>query len=177
MEWVTLQDGALIAVLLVCMVTDIKSRLIYNNVIFPALAAAFLLQLLAGGFAGLLQSAAGMAVGLSILLIPYLLGGMGAGDVKLLALVGAFKGVMFVLITAVYMSLIGALMAAASLLLTNSGRKTVQWTAYYIAGLRQGIRLPVFVYGNSVSHPYGVAIGLGAIAAWLPLSFGGGLLW
>src|SRR4051794_40811187 len=47
------------------------------------------------GGAGFLWALAGMAVGLATLLPLYAIGGMGAGDVKLMAGVGAWVGPMF----------------------------------------------------------------------------------
>jgi len=166
-EWVL--DAVLAIILLICVITDVKSRLIYNKVVFPGLAAAFVLQAVTDGGAGLLQAAGGFAVGLALLLIPFLTGGMGAGDVKLLALVGAFKGTMFVLVAGVYMAVIGAGMALAALLIRRGALGRLQWTAYYLAGMRSGIALPLDLRGTftSIGYPYGVAIAGGAICAML----------
>lgn len=162
-EWTI--DAAMAVVLLISVITDIKSRLIYNKVVFTGVAAAFILQLAADGAAGFLHAAAGFAVGLSLLLIPYLMGGIGAGDVKLLALVGAFQGTTFVLAAAAYMAVIGAGMAMVALLIRRGSLQRIQWTAYCLASIRQGIVLPINLRGNfsSVGYPYGVAIAGGAI--------------
>src|SRR5690348_10413767 len=109
-------NAVLILVLLISVVTDLKSRKIYNKVIFPGLAAAFTIHLLLGGWIELGISVIGCLIGLGVLLIPYLLGGMGAGDVKLLALIGALKGTYFVINASFYMALIGAALALVVLL-------------------------------------------------------------
>ncbi|MBW2186737.1 MAG: prepilin peptidase [Deltaproteobacteria bacterium] len=44
------------------------------------------------GFSGFTTSVAGLVTGLLLLIIPYLMGGMGAGDVKALAALGALLG-------------------------------------------------------------------------------------
>ncbi|UTW70504.1 prepilin peptidase [Anaerobacillus sp. HL2] len=47
----------------------------------------------------------------SNLIYPFLFRGMGAGDVKLLAVIGALKGTSFVFTTAIYMAIVGAIIA------------------------------------------------------------------
>jgi prepilin peptidase CpaA len=81
---------------------DIKARRIPNALVLPGALAGLALQGLlpaGGGFyttpfgaLGLLLGLAGMALGLALLLPMYMLGTMGAGDVKLLAMAGAFLG-------------------------------------------------------------------------------------
>jgi prepilin peptidase CpaA len=92
----------LFALLAAAVVTDVRARRIPNAVVFPGMLAAFALHALlpagAGLFAmqfgglGILSSLGGFALGLALLLPMYALRLMGAGDVKLLAMVGAFVG-------------------------------------------------------------------------------------
>lgn len=162
-------DAAMLAVLTISVVTDLKSRKIYNKVIYPGFVAAFTLHLGLAGWAGLGAALAGSAVGLSLLLIPYLLGGMGAGDVKLLSLVGAFKGTAFVLFAAAYMAVLGAVMALAVLLLRPGAGQWIKSILYYLYGLRYGIKVPMDFSANrlTAAYPYGVAIAGGAVIGML----------
>lgn len=152
----------LLTIIGICVVTDLKDRIIYNKVIFPSLLAAFGLHAVLEGWAGLGQSLLGFVVGLSILLIPYLLGGMGAGDVKLLALVGALKGTWFVLSASVYMALFGALMAVAVILFQTGFRRRVQFIMYVLVGMRCGMKIQWKEHFTSGTYPYGVAIAGGS---------------
>ncbi len=89
---VVLCDLVLAVFLLICIYTDgVKSR-IYNKVTFPAMLAGLLLHGIFGGLSGLGWSLLGWAVGMGIQWIPFMLGLAKAGDVKLLAGVGALKG-------------------------------------------------------------------------------------
>ncbi|WP_409254400.1 prepilin peptidase [Bacillus sp. SCS-153A] len=168
-------DILLLLILAVCVVTDLKSRKIYNKVIFPSLLLTLVLHSIFGGFSGLLDSLLGFAVGLGLLLIPYLMGGMGAGDVKLLALIGAIKGVGFVLTTSFYMALLGGVIALAILLLRKGFFQRVKGILYSVCSLTYGLKVPLGVVRSDYqkTYPYGVAIAGGAVVS---LFFNGVLL-
>ena len=100
---------------------DVRARRIPNAIVFPGALAAFALHALlpAGdglfggqvGGLGLLQSLGGWGLGLALLLPMYALRMMGAGDVKLLAMVGAFVGVDQILTVALATLLAGGVLA------------------------------------------------------------------
>jgi len=94
-EWVSL--GVLAAVLVVAAVCDLARGKVFNWLTYPAAVVGLALgaaQGAAGGGAwdGFLDHVLGLGFGFGILFIPYLLGGMGGGDVKLMGVVGAFLG-------------------------------------------------------------------------------------
>lgn len=150
--------------LVISVITDLRNRKIYNLVVFPGIVVAFVFQIWLAGMSGALEALAGFAVGLGLLLIPYLLGGMGAGDVKLLAMVGAFKGVLFVLVAATYMAVIGAVLAVIVLACGKGSFNRIKLLAYLLYGIKNGIIMPIDYRGTfpSEAHPYGVAIAGGA---------------
>jgi prepilin peptidase CpaA len=159
----------LLIVLAVCVVTDLKSRKIYNLVIFPTLLFTFGIHALTGGWVGLGHSLLGFTIGLGILIIPYLLGGMGAGDVKLLALVGALQGSWFVFEASIYMALFGGVMALGIVVFKNGVRERIRFIGYVLICLRFRM-LPSMEGGSwtSGAYPYGVAIAGGsAVCLWL----------
>jgi prepilin peptidase CpaA len=82
----------LIATVLVAAVIDVFTHRIPNNLLAPALVLALLTGTATGGVMGLMLSLAGLAIGFAMLLPIYSMGAMGAGDVKLLAVAGAFLG-------------------------------------------------------------------------------------
>lgn len=153
-------DILLIIILLICVITDIKSRKIYNNVIYPGIILAFIIHAAVSGWDGFLHSFLGFLIGLGLLLIPYLMRGMGAGDVKLLALVGAFKGGAFVFQTFIFMALLGAVIALAIVLFR---RGTVKPLLYKMSSAKSGVKMTGFSKESlSATYPYGVAIAGGA---------------
>ena len=65
------------------------------------------------GWRGVSVAAAGAALGFAVFLVFYLLGGMGAGDVKLMAGFGSLLGPGAILRAAWIAAVVGGLMAAA----------------------------------------------------------------
>ncbi|MBO9597263.1 MAG: prepilin peptidase [Cohnella sp.] len=168
-------DFMLVMLMAVCVFTDLKSRKIYNVVVYPALLWAIGVHALTGGWSGLAHSLLGFAVGLCLLLIPYLMGGMGAGDVKLLALVGALEGYAFVLEASVYMSLIGGVMAIGIILFKDGFRERMRRIGLLLLCLRFRM-LPKLEggYWTTEAYPYGVAIAGGSLAALALKGWGAG---
>ena len=84
----------LAALLLVAACIDAYRWRIPNKLTFGGSLSAFLIGLFEPGSAGqaLMASAAGLALGFAVMLPLYLLRALGAGDVKLMAMVGAFLG-------------------------------------------------------------------------------------
>jgi prepilin peptidase CpaA len=159
-----LLDIILVLVIIICFVTDLRVQKIYNKVIYPTLAVAILLHGVLYGFNGLKASLLGFVTGLCLLLIPYLMGGIGAGDVKLLALIGAIKGSLFVVNTAIYMGLIGGTIAIIIIILHKETINLIKgfflWVGSFFYGTRYKLYLPTTVLLKK--FPYGVAISVGA---------------
>ena len=100
---------------------DVRARRIPNAVVVPGALAALLLHALAPAGAGLfsmpagglgvMSSLGGLALGLGFLLPLYALRLMGAGDVKLLAMVGAFVGAGQIMPVAMLTLVVGGVLA------------------------------------------------------------------
>jgi prepilin peptidase CpaA len=100
-----------LAVVLVGCITDLKTRRIPNALTFSAAAAALVFHAVQGGWSGAGQAAAGLGVGLVVFLPLFALGGLGGGDVKLLAALGAWVGPAAILWTAVWTGIAGGPLA------------------------------------------------------------------
>ncbi|MCL6638086.1 MAG: A24 family peptidase [Firmicutes bacterium] len=164
-------DMILFLVTAACLYTDITRRKIYNCVLFPAVLLAAGYHTWTGGMAGGWFSLRGLALGLALLLIPYFAGGIGAGDVKLLATIGSLKGPAFVLQAFLAGAIAGGVLALIYLLrdkrLPEVLRKTVTifLLPAYPAGPGGAGRPPEEV--KSTTIPYGAAIAAGTLAAYL----------
>lgn len=164
-----LLDGILILVLITCFITDLKYQKIYNKIIFPSLFAAIILNIWFSGSTGLKLSLLGFVTGLCILLIPYFLGGIGAGDVKLLSLIGAVKGSVFVLNTAIYMALIGGTIAILVIIFQKNTINFIKtlftWLISFACGVKYKLQFPTSYFHKR--YPYGTAIVGGALICLL----------
>jgi prepilin peptidase CpaA len=126
----------------VAVFTDVRARRIPNAVVFPGMLAAFALHALlpagAGlyttpvGGLGLVSALGGCALGLGLLLPMYALKLMGAGDVKLLAMVGAFVGAGQILTVGLLTLVAGGVLALGFAAWQRNLRRLVA-NAYYMA--------------------------------------------
>lgn len=101
---------SLIAVLLISSVTDLTWHRIPNVLLLSALLLAVALKATGEGLDGMFSVAAGFGVGLAFLMPVYVVGGMAAGDVKLLGVVGAFLGPAGAFIAGIATLIVGALL-------------------------------------------------------------------
>lgn len=97
--------------LAVATVIDLRSQRIPNALTLPTALAALLYHLLLQGPQGALSSLTGLGLGLGLMLVPFLCGVMGGGDVKLMAAVGAWVGPEVVLAAFLLTSLAGGVYA------------------------------------------------------------------
>ena len=103
--------GAVIAIALVACVTDLRSQRIPNILTFGGALAGVVFHTMIGAGEGFLSSVSGWAVGVAVFMLPFALGGMGAGDVKLVAALGAWLGPMDTLWLGMYTALAGGVAA------------------------------------------------------------------
>jgi len=90
---------------------DLRTRRIPNWLTFGAAAVALVFHIVTGGASGVAQGIGGWATGVALLIAPYALGGMGAGDVKLVGALGAWLGPGDTFWLAMYTGIAGAVMA------------------------------------------------------------------
>jgi len=154
----------LTVVLFIAAVMDIRIHKIPNWLTYPTMVIALAGHTWSGGWQGFLFSVQGMALGLAILIVPYLIGGMGAGDAKLLGAVGGILGPGGVFTAFLFTAVVGGIYALA--LLTVRG--------YFTQALRQAASfVKTFVLTGTLIFPsvatrrknlelyYGFAIAVG----------------
>jgi prepilin peptidase CpaA len=107
-------------------IEDLWRRRISNVTIVAGLAAGLVVQIYTRGWRGVVSWAAGAALGMAVFLVFFLLGGMGGGDVKLMAAFGACLGPRQILIGALMAAILGAVWAGAHL--------AVQWITHRRSG-------------------------------------------
>jgi prepilin peptidase CpaA len=166
----------LLAVLLVSALTDLRWQRIPNWITFPSMMGAPLLHTMAHGPQGLLFSLQGIGVGMGLLLVFYVLGGMGAGDVKLLGAVGGFVGPDGVLSAFLMTAVVGGVYAVALLLMHWGARKSMRYGITFLRTvfLTRGAGQMTALREAEPKLRYGVVIAIGTIAAqlWADRLFG-----
>ncbi len=140
---------------LAAVVEDLRSRRIPNWVSVGALGSGLVIQGWMRGWSGLGQSLAGAAIGFCVFLIFYVLGGMGGGDIKLMAGFGALLGSGLILKAALMAAIVGALFALLYLSVRGVIRKVRGEAGQSQAGKERE------------SMPYAPAITVGA---WLAMA-------
>jgi len=171
--------ASLAALLIAAVATDLRSRRIPNRLVLAGIALAFAIAALALATgrappAGARPwcAPAGLVAGFALMLPLYLLRATGAGDVKLMAMVGAFAGPSTVLAAVLYTLLAGGLLSLLFMLRRGVGARTVANLRFLLtdwalrAGAGQGARLAP-LHATAARLPYAVAIACGSAAALL----------
>ena len=159
-----LLDTVMIAGLLYAVFTDLRSRRISNKLTYPAMLAGFAGNFALGGWEGLGHAWLGWAAGLGIMVIPFMLRAMGAGDVKLMAAIGAFKGPEFVLTAMLYACVAGGLLAVYYLIKERRASNTMRYLAFGWLWALKGSG------PKAGAIPYAPAIAAGVVLALAPYS-------
>lgn len=165
-HWVALAIG------LVSCILDLRTRHIPNSVTLAGAAVGLVYGAVAHGGSGFLQSALGWLAGLVIFLPLFLLGGLGAGDVKLVACLGAWLGPSMAVWTALYAAIAGGVMAVLLAVTTGYFNTALMNVMRLLSHFRtQGVRPhPDLTLTQSTGPrlPYALPITAGTLAAiWL----------
>lgn len=155
---------AAIAICSIAAVTDIRTKRIPNWLTYSAMLLGVGYYSLLNGMEGFFFGAGGLVLGLSFLMISYLAGGTGAGDVKLMGAVGTLLGPNGVFTAFIFTALIGGLYALALLLLCFRVKGTIIRLRTMLSSLLWGSGLSGLSTEKSRKTPvlnYGGAIALG----------------
>jgi prepilin peptidase CpaA len=137
----SLPHVAVIIVAGLASVSDVRTARIPNVLTFGAAAAALVYLFVIDGWSGLAGAGEGWAVGVLLFLPFFVLGGLGAGDVKLLGAIGAWLGPREVFWVAMYASMAGGIMALTVALATGYFKQAVMnlrllITHWWVVGIR-----------------------------------------
>jgi prepilin peptidase CpaA len=149
---------------------DLKWRRIPNTLTMPAVISGIALHSVQSGREGLVSSLLGMAIGGGLLLVFYIFGGMGAGDVKLMAGIGALTGYRLVLPVLFLIGVAGGIMAVGKLAARFADRQRIKRAELTdsAAGANLGQVAERDRPGGGLmkeTMPYGVAIAAGTLAS------------
>lgn len=156
-------------VLIVAAWIDGRQLRVPNWITFPMVLSGIAWNTIDGGWGGLGMALAGTAVGLLCLLPLYAVGGMGAGDVKLMAGVGAWLGASITFYAFCVSTVVGAVMAVLMVLYrrafikhyANAMQILSEWMT--IRNPRELSRIAAERKPQMYLLPYGIPICIGSI--------------
>ncbi len=151
------EDVILVAFVLVVIVTDWRWQRIPNQVTYPTMLVGLLLGTIEGfpgaPFAGgALDHLAGPVLAFLVSYPFYASGGLKAGDAKMLMAIGALRGSLFLLTSALYGALAGGVLALVLIGLRRLAPPETEVADPFWRLMKSRI-------------PYGVALGAGALIA------------
>jgi len=152
-------------------VFDLRQRRIPDVLTVPAVLAGITIHTARSGWDGLVFSLLGIAIGGGALLLFFIIGGMGLGDVKLMAGIGALGGFRFAISVLVLTGVAGGIMAIGKLIVWYRKKSAKE----------KDVKLSEFPADSRVGDsplketmPYGVAIAVGALVSVIMVIVTGG---
>jgi prepilin peptidase CpaA len=150
---------------------DMRFRRIPNALTVAGLGVALVLRAWLGGSA-LVEGVEGAGVGLALALVPFALGMLGGGDVKLLAAVGGFMGPRLFVGAFLAIALVGGVLGLLEALRHSAAGEVMSRSFAVVKNLalfgRAGYR-PTLESEGAMTVPYGVAIAVGSLAWWFAM--------
>ncbi|WP_408895090.1 prepilin peptidase [Paenibacillus taichungensis] len=166
-EWFYLACGLYV---IVAFVTDVRSMKIPNRLTVPVTAAGVLAHIIWGGWEGFLISAAGFAIGFGVLFLMYLIGAVGAGDVKLFGGIGVWTGLVFAVHVIIYSVLYAGAIGLVILLFRRDSAKRIRGMAGNLAGFFMLGSLKLVNQEKTLKFPFMLAVLPGFISSYIYMS-------
>jgi prepilin peptidase CpaA len=149
-------------VLLIAAINDLRFHKIPNWLIYPTILFAVAYHTCTKGVEGFLFSLGGIGLGIAVLIIPYLTGGVGAGDTKLMGAIGGLLGPKGVFLAFLFSTVMGGIHAILFLALNGhlkdlrkSNKRILGCFPFELKGghivLTYGDRKPKLCYGLSIA--------------------------
>jgi prepilin peptidase CpaA len=160
-----------------CVLSDVRTRRIPNALTLPGIGLGLGIGVALHGLAGLVAAAGGVLLAFGVLFVPFALGGIGGGDVKMMAAVGALAGPRALLASLLAGMILGGLVALGVLWRRGRLGETlramgVMTRSAFLTRSLDPLRVSARS-GDPVTLPYSVPLALGtAIALGLQYTMG-----
>jgi len=162
-------------------VSDVRSNRIPNWLTYGGLALALTLRAAVGGWRSLEQGVGGILLGGGVFFVFFLVRGMGAGDVKLMAAVGAWVGPHPTLSVLIATALAGGVLAVVYMVFYKRVGSTFRNLGMLLRfHLRSGVRPhpELNLQGpETIRLPYGLAIAMGTLYLLISASHISGVIY
>lgn len=165
------RNCTLVLLLNICVITDFFTGKVKNKIILPGLFCGFMFQVLLYGIEGMGTFFLGIFVPVAMMLLLFHIRVLGAGDIKLFAVAGAFLGVRGVLCCIFWAWLTGACYALLKMFFYgNLFSRVFRLADYLIQSMRKGVLEP---YGQAYEEPSAVIHFSGCILLGVLIYLGG----
>lgn len=160
-------------VIVIATVLDIRYRRIPNWLVLPFLLMGVVVSAISNGWTGVGRSFSGMMLAALLLGVFYWLGGMGMGDVKLCAAIGAWVGPAQLMTALVMMGVAGGLMALVWALYGGFLKESLSGVSDLVLGFRKRGFRPhatlVLANPSARKMPYAPAIAIGTLFSFFAM--------
>lgn len=153
----------LMVMLAVALVFDLRERRIPNWLICAGMAVC------AGSFIinfqdiNILSRVAAFGIGIAVLFVPFVMGGIGAGDVKLLGVIGLFTGIMHLINIALVSFVVGGVLGIIFILLYRLKKYKNLQTVFATIVNTHVTKEICFDDEKKLALPYSVPLAIGAV--------------
>jgi prepilin peptidase CpaA len=139
---------------------DVKFRRIPNSFVLATFFSGLIINITQLRLLGFWTSLGGLTLAFSLMLVLFMFGELGSGDVKLFGAIGSVIGHDLVITTFFTIVVTGGVLAILMILRLGTFRHTMQRVLRIFIGLLPGKHVPRFNANISPHHtiPYGVAI-------------------
>ena len=171
-----IQTGLALAGILIATIFDWRQGRIPNWLTFSMILSGLAVNFLDHGVAGLEQSFLGLTFGILFLFIPFAIGGVGGGDVKLIGAIGSLLGPGLILKIFVVSAIFGGIFSLISMVRRKVFRKTligIRDRLIYFALTKKAPQEEKWEQSKSrLAIPYAFAVCCGTILVLLVLRGG-----
>jgi prepilin peptidase CpaA len=166
--------AAVVGFTLTAAVLDVCTRKVPNWLTVPVFAAGLIFHTATGGLTGLGMALGGFATGFSILLVLWLIGGGGGGDVKLMGALGAWLGPLPTLVVFLCSTLIAVMVMVVAMFANLAQHGYAQTRRRYLDRRTSGVAVvagdPVYTARRSRRRPLAYALPV-AVSSCLVLAW------
>ncbi|MGE5678937.1 MAG: prepilin peptidase [Pseudomonadota bacterium] len=160
---------AVAILLLLALISDFATYKIKNTITYGFMLVGFVSNSITKGLEGIIFSLQGILLPVLCLIVLYMLGTMGAGDIKLFSSIGAIMGAGFVLGSIVFSFLFGGVIAATLMLIRRNGAERLKYLGTYIKSCIMSMTVTRYAdFGiprDGSRFHFSVAVASGTVAA------------
>lgn len=125
----------LLLILMAAVYTDYRQNRIPNWIVIFGIISGFIISFIHGGMEVFLEGLSGMVLPVIILYPVFMIGAIGAGDLKLFAVVGSYLGIKGITISFIFAFILGAIISLVKMLRFHNFKERIYYFFSYMADI------------------------------------------